>query len=87
MTDIRLDPNLQDKLHNMPEIRTITEDAATQVAQIARSMAPVLTGAYQRGILTQQTKDGARVLATDEKSAWIEFGIPSRGIPARWILS
>jgi hypothetical protein len=60
--------------------------AAEQVAGIARSTAPVATGLYASSIEVQKTKTGARVFAADQKSAWIEFGVPGRNQPARFVL-
>jgi hypothetical protein len=59
---------------------------AERVLKVAQSNAPRDTGLYARGLTVQKTKYGARVYATDQKSAWIEFGIPSRGIPAQFVL-
>ena len=59
---------------------------AEKLAEVAKAMAPVNTGAYRDGIIAQRTDGGARVYASDNKSSWIEFGIPSRGQPAHFIL-
>lgn len=59
---------------------------ADAIAERAREMAPEETGAYKAGIIVQETKHGARVVATDFKSAWIEFGDPPANQPARFIL-
>lgn len=84
---IHLIPDLDQQVRRLPEVKKTTRDAAEAVADIARSMAPFETGNYEAGIVVQDTPGGgARVLASDQKSAWIEFGVPSRGIPARFIL-
>lgn len=60
--------------------------AADQIADVAKANAPVDTGAYQKGIGAELRPGGAAVVTKDQKSSWIEFGIPGRGIPARWTL-
>ena len=59
---------------------------AEKVAALARAIAPVNTGQYRDGIVAQKTIGGARVLASDQKSTWIEFGIPSRNHEAHFVL-
>ena len=59
---------------------------AEKVAALARAIAPVSTGRYRDGIVAQKTIGGARVLASDQKSTWIEFGIPSRNHEAHFVL-
>ena len=61
-------------------------EMAEKVAVLCRAIAPVDTGRYRDGIKAEKTFGGARVIATDQKSAWIEFGIPSRGHEAQFIL-
>ena len=61
-------------------------EVAERVAAIARENAPQLSGDYASGIGAQEFRGGARVFASDYKSAWIEFGVPSRGKPAHWVL-
>lgn len=78
--------NLDELIAKLPEVKTSSRDAAQAIASAARSIAPVDEGNYVEGVVTQDTPSGTRVLATDQKSAWIEFGIPSRGIPARFVL-
>jgi hypothetical protein len=85
--NIHLVPGLEEAVRHLPELHRTTRDAADAAASIARSMAPVDEGDYVAGIEVQDTPGGgARVLASDQKSAWIEFGIPSRGIPANFVL-
>lgn len=83
---IDLDPDLDEKVAHMPEVKTASLDTARKVAALARSRAPKETGTYADGIVVQETKGGARVFAADQKSAWIEFGVPGRNQPARWVL-
>lgn len=78
--EIKLDPQLESKLHTFPAVSTNTQKAAQQIAEMARDLAGehVLTGRYREGIKvnlpTIASKGVARVVATDQKSAWMEFG-------------
>jgi hypothetical protein len=60
--------------------------AAEEIAKAAQASAPVQSGAYQGSIIAEAFKGGARVYASDEKSALIEFGAPGRGQPAKFNL-
>ncbi len=84
--DLDLDPDLDRKVQHLPTIRAKTRAAAEKVAEIARSTAPVDTGRYVEGIDVDETGSGYRVISHDQKSAWIEFGVPARNQPARWVL-
>lgn len=64
----------------------VAMEVANEIAAYAIGAAPVVTGRYRDGIIVQETKRGARVLASDQKSSWIEFGNPKRNQPARFIL-
>ncbi len=61
-----------------PDIEEQLKDKAERVASAARSIAPVLTGAYRTGIRAESGRVGpyviARVNANDYKSHWIEAG-------------
>jgi hypothetical protein len=83
---LELDPDIDEKVAKVPELLTNSKEAAEQIADIARGTAPVKSGAYVDGIEVQETKSGARVFASDYKSAWIEFGVPSQGQPAHFNL-
>ena len=83
---VNLDPSLADKLMNMFEVKSAAMDAARKVASIAQGNAPHESGDYAGGIVAEETPHGARVVASDPKSAFIEFGVPGRNQPARWIL-
>ena len=83
---IHLDPDLDEKVAEMIAKGDTPLKIAEHIAEIARSTAPVVTGAYRDGISAQKTPHCARVIASDNKSSWIEFGIPSRNQPARFIL-
>jgi hypothetical protein len=84
--EVTIDGDIDDKVHVLPIVTSASQEAAEEIAEIARELAPVETGAYQNGIKVQKTKFGYRVFASDQKSAWIEFGIPSRGVAARFTL-
>lgn len=83
---LELDPQIEAKVGHLPEILENCLSTAEDVAERARSRAPVETGEYAASIQAQATKSGARVFAADYKSAWIEFGVPSQGQPARFVL-
>lgn len=67
-----VNPNL------IPELKRtqtpILEESANQAVAAAKSVAPVRSGDYQRGIKTVVQGDKVFVSATDWKSHWIEFG-------------
>lgn len=79
-------PNIDEEARGLSIVGASAEEAAEKIAAIARSDAPHETGEYAAGIVVQKTKTGARVFASDYKSAWIEFGVPSQGQPARFVL-
>ena len=83
---IELDSNLEDNVRHFPDVVTTCEEVAQKIAAIARQNAPVVTGRYVSGIQVQRTRAGARVFASDQKSALIEFGVPSRGQPGKFVL-
>jgi hypothetical protein len=83
---VHLEPDLDEQVGKMPELHLSARNIAEKIAAVARANAPVDTGLYQSRIEVQDTKTGARVFAADQKSAWIEFGIPSHNQPARWVL-
>ena len=85
--EIQLAENLERALKDVPEIGDSAFEVAEKIAEIAAATAPIgLTADYANGIKAQRFKGGARVIATDYKSSWIEFGVPSRNQPAHWIL-
>jgi hypothetical protein len=61
---------------------------AEAIAQAAIAIAPVGTavehdrhpGEYRDGIAASATADGAQVVASAPHSAFVEFGVPGRGI-------
>ena len=83
---VDLDPDLDEKLNKMIAEGGKPLEAAEKIAEIARQNAHVVTGAYRDGITAKKTPHGAVVIASDEKSSWEEFGIPSQGQPATFNL-
>lgn len=79
-------PDIDTEVLHLPLVGASAEKVAEHIAQVAREDAPHDSGEYAAGIVVQMTKTGARVWASDFKSAWLEFGVPSRGVPARFIL-
>lgn len=73
---IELNPNLTKELHSFPDVQSATLEIAERIAEEARLSAPAVTGRYRDGIkVDKPTKSGvARVISTDQKSAWVEFG-------------
>lgn len=86
--DITIDlvPELDEQVLQMVEVKDSAYQAAEKVADIAIATAPVVSGDYRDGIEVQVTKSGARVFASDPKSAFVEFGVPSQGEPAQFNL-
>ena len=86
---IELVANLEQELHKLPSVETKVQATAEAIAARAREFAPVDTGKYKAGITVQKTnKRGSgiwRVLAKDQKSFWVEFGVPSRGIIGQFV--
>jgi len=83
---VSVDPDLERNLLVHVDVKEAAMEAANKIAERARSLAPVVTGQYAAGIVTQETPHGARVLASDQKSHWVEFGIPSHGQAAQFVL-
>lgn len=79
-------PELEKLLHTHPSVSEATDAAAEAIAERARELAPVDSGAYRDSIVAQKPspKGVARVAATDPKAAWIEFGNSHE--PARFVL-
>lgn len=83
---VEIDGDIDDKVRKLPEVTASAKEAVDKIAGIARDTAPDVTGDYKAGIVTQQTRNGWRVLASDPKSAWVEFGVPSHNQPPQFIL-
>ena len=83
---VDIDPDLDEKVNKMIAEGGKPLEVAEKIAAAARANAHVVTGAYAAGISAEKTPHGARVVASDEKSSWVEFGIPSQGQPATFNL-
>jgi len=83
---VDLDPDLDAKLADMIAKGDKPLEIAEMIASAARADAPVVSGLYAAGISAMKTPHGARVVASDNKSSWIEFGIPSQNQPPQFIL-
>lgn len=91
---IRIDADLGARVLKLKGVQAVAKEAADKIAAQARADAPVDSGDYQSQIVSQQTKDGARVYSGSNKSAWIEFGAPGHRLfggeviplPAKFIL-
>lgn len=78
-------PDLEKELPKLPGVIKSAEDVADAIAQRARDTAPVQTGAFRDSIIAQKvnSKGVARVISTDPKGSFIEFGTSIE--PARFI--
>lgn len=86
-TGLELIPDLMQKVGEMEAVKAAAMEAAKEIAATAQATAPVgPTGRYKAGIRAEATAHGARVFASAPESAWVEFGVPHYGIPARWNL-
>ena len=86
-TSIQLIANLESVLHQFPIVQSKTEEACNKIAEIAREIAPVVTGAYRDGIIVQKSNTGSgvwRVFASDQKSSWVEYGTSTE--PGQFIM-
>jgi hypothetical protein len=83
---VDLDPDLDEKLNKMIAEGGKPLEIAEAIASAARADAPVESGLYAAGISAAKTPHGARVIASDNKSSWIEFGIPSQNQPPQFVL-
>ena len=84
--EIHVDPQIEVHLRRLSAVEEATMEVAKKIAERARDTAPVASGAYKASIKVEDFRGGARVIATDPKSAWIEFGAPARGVAARFVL-
>ena len=67
-------PNLSRELEQSADMRSAMVRAAEVAADESRRIAPVDTRQYRDSIRVEVTPDGARVVADDEASVYIEFG-------------
>lgn len=81
-------PGLDKLLEYEPEIKEQLLAGAEVIAMSSKALAHAEaydTGDYERGIETYVGSEGVRVIATDFKSHWIEWGT-STGFAARHVL-
>ena len=83
---VTLDPDLNAAVALLVGKMGVAVPIAEKIAEAARALAPVDQGNYRDGIKVQATKTGARVFASDQKSSWVEFGIPSHNQPPQFVL-
>lgn len=83
---VELNQNLEKELHKFPAVTAGSRAVAVAIADRAREMAPVQSGAYQAGIIVDppNSKGVARVHSTDNKSSWIEFGTSTQ--PGQFVI-
>ena len=86
MDEIHIDADCDAKVKAMVAKGDTPFQIAEKIASAARADAPKVTGTYAGGIVAQKTPHGARVLAADQKSSWVEFGIPSHNQAPQFIL-
>lgn len=86
--EFRENKNIGNLLQKDEKILAPIQEKVEDAAEIARGLAPVVTGAYRDSIAADQVLDGdkliSRLFATDFKAHWIEFG--TSRMPAMAIL-
>lgn len=86
--EFRENKNIGNLLQKDEKILAPLEDKVKAAAEIARGLAPVMTGAYRDSIQADQVLDGDklvnRLIATDFKAHWVEFG--TSRMPAQAVL-
>ena len=86
-TSVQLIANLDSVLHQFPILQTKSQEACIKIAEIAREIAPVVTGNYRDGIVVQKSNTGSgvwRVFASDQKSSWVEYGTSTQ--PGQFVM-
>ena len=83
---VHIDMNCDAKVKAMVAKGDTPLQIAEKIASAARADAPVVTGRYRDGIHAKKTLHGAAVIASDNKSSWVEFGIPSHNQAPQFIL-
>lgn len=83
-------PGIMDDISRLPKVVSAIKSKAEAAKTIAQAIAPVNTGDYKRGIemdvaVNDRGYTMGRVIASDWKSLWIEFGT-SKGFPAHAVL-
>lgn len=76
--NFRYNPLVEREIAALPTTAAEMGDRADKALEVAKVMAPVATGAYQRGLRSDSgVEDGkakGRLVGTDWKSGLIEFG-------------
>ena len=76
-------PGFERDLRRSREVLEQVDRAASAGVEVAKGIAPAATGAYRDGIeLDSAAARGelpARIVATDHKSNWVEFGTGAPG--------
>jgi hypothetical protein len=80
----QIERELMEAIKNLAEIEAGTKELAEEVRDYVVDEAPVKTGDYAAGIKVRQGKPVAgmscyKVVATDFKSHWVEFGTGDPG--------
>jgi hypothetical protein len=89
---IKLDlvPDIIEIIESLPTVEDKVKAAAEEIAGRARSLVHNDSGAYSESIRVEKTnrsKSGLwRVIASDPKAFFVEFGGPARGIPAQYVM-
>lgn len=86
--DVNIVQDLEGKLHKFSVVEAKSLEIAEAIASRARDLAPVDSGAYRDGIVVDKpnSKGVARVVATDQKSSWVEFGNRDGSQPAQFVM-
>jgi hypothetical protein len=78
-------PDFEKSLKTSTDLVSACEEAASEIANVARGMAPVATGRYAALIRSERFRSGARVVADAPEASFVEFGSPTQGRPGRWV--
>lgn len=71
---IKMVPGFERILDREPGVKRLMRRRAEEAASIAKSLAPVATGDYRDSIGVDEDIDGVKLVATDFKAHWIEWG-------------
>lgn len=80
-----LDPKLNANVGKKISNSSAPIEVAERIADAARELAPVDSGAYKDSIQAEKTKVGARVYSTEYYSTFIEFGAPNWNIAPQYV--
>lgn len=67
-------PNFADEIQRQPEFKAGLAERAVVVRDVAKSIAPVESGAYRDSIQVKGVGGRIYLTATDFKAWWIEYG-------------